>query len=229
MDGTREFDDDACEGRSDCELLAAILGGGRASRALADRLLEGGLCSLRALAADSLLDDHGLRDDFAQRLIAALELGRRAVLAQPPPRPRLLHAGHLVQRLWPRLAHLRHEEFWTLLLTPRREELRAVRISSGGLSLCSVLPRESFAPALRYNAGAVAFAHNHPSGDASPSADDTRMQLVLEEAGRALGIEVIDHLVVSARGAHSARAGLLPPPASFDLPPPRPDRFNNLP
>ena len=217
MDLTCDFNDDACERHSNGELLTAILGGGRASRALADRLLEDGLYSLRSLTAEHLLAEHGLRDDFAQRLTAALELGRRIVLAQPPPRQKLLHAGHLVQRLWPRLAHLRHEEFWALLLTPRREELRAVRISSGGLSLCSVLPREAFAPALRHNAGSIAFAHNHPSGDASPSADDARLQLILEEAGRVLGIEVVDHLVVSERGAHSARAGLLPPPASLDF------------
>ena len=211
MDGARNFDE-GIAALGEHELLAAVLDGGRASRAVADRLLEDGLASLRSLRAEELRREHGLREDRARRLVAALELGRRAVLAEAPERTRLLHPGQLVQRLWPRLAHLRHEEFWVLLLSARHEELRAVRLSAGGLSVCSVLPREAFAPALIHGASAVAFAHNHPSGDPTPSGEDLRLQLVLEEGARILGIELVDQLVVAERGAHSAHGGFLPRP-----------------
>lgn len=215
MDSERNFDE-GLSALSAHELLTALLDGGRASRAVADRMLEAGLGALRGLRAGELSREHGLREDRARRLAAALELGRRAVLAAPHERRRLLHPGQLVQRLWPRLAHLRHEEFWVLLLSARHEELRAVRLSSGGLSLCSVLPREAFAPALVHGATAVAFAHNHPSGDPTPSGEDLRLQLMLDEGARILGVELVDHLVVGERGAHSARGGFLPRPAGFD-------------
>jgi DNA repair protein RadC len=229
MDGARNFDE-GIAALGEHELLAAVLDGGRASRAVADRLLENGLASLRSLRAEELRREHGLREDRARRLVAALELGRRAVLAEAPERMRLLHPGQLVQRLWPRLAHLRHEEFWVLLLSARHEELRAVRLSAGGLSVCSVLPREAFAPALIHGASAVAFAHNHPSGDPTPSGEDLRLQLdaedarallehVLEEGARILGIELVDHLVVAERGAHSAHGGFLPRPSKAGAPP----------
>jgi DNA repair protein RadC len=75
-----------------------------------------------------------------------------------------------------------------------------------------VLPREAFAPALMHGASAVAFAHNHPSGDPTPSGEDLRLQLVLEEGARILGIELVDQLVVADRGAHSAHGGFLARP-----------------
>jgi DNA repair protein RadC len=75
-----------------------------------------------------------------------------------------------------------------------------------------VLPREAFAPALVHAAPCVAFAHNHPSGDPEPSAEDRRLELLLDEAGRALGIRVVDHIVVGEAGFHSARQGAGAPP-----------------
>ncbi len=97
-------------------------------------------------------------------------------------------------------------------MTARMEEVRCVRVASGGLTQCSVLPREAFAPALVHAAPCVAFAHNHPSGDPTPSSDDHRLQLMLDEAGRALGVRVVDHLVIAADGFHSARTGAGAPP-----------------
>jgi DNA repair protein RadC len=144
---------------------------------------------------------------------AALELGRRAVFVQADPRARLDQPRLLLARLWPALAFLRHEEFWVVLLNARCEELAAVRISSGGLTHCSVMPREALSPALLHGAPCCAFVHNHPSGDPHPSADDLRLQLHLDEAARTLGVRVVDHLVLAEHGGHSARAGLLQPPA----------------
>jgi DNA repair protein RadC len=197
---------------SDVELVAALLAGsGRRERpeAMAARLLEGGLSRLRRMPPSEVLREVNLRAPQAARVVAALELGRRALAAEHAQRERLLAADLIAARLWPLLADLAHEEFWALLLT---EEIRCVRIASGGLTQCSVLPREAFAPALVHAAPCVAFAHNHPSGDPTPSSDDHRLQLMLEEAARALGVRVVDHLVIAADGFHSARMGAGAPP-----------------
>ncbi|GAC1345440.1 MAG: DNA repair protein RadC [Myxococcales bacterium] len=199
---------------SERELVHVLLGGGAGGDALAGRLLGGGLSALLRLRDVDLARDWNLSGVRAARLLAGLELGRRALFTPPEPRPRLTHAGQLVARLWPRLAHLPHEEFWALLLSARLEEVRAVRISAGGLSQCSVLPREAFGPALVHGAPGIAFAHNHPSGDPTPSGEDLRLQLLLEEVGHALHVQVVDQLVIGAGGAHSARVGLIPPPSA---------------
>jgi len=201
---------------SDVELVAALLAGtGRRERAeaIAARLLEGGVLRLRRMAAAELLGGEArMRNAQAARLLAAVELGRRVMAAEQRERERFLAPDSIAARLWPLLADLAHEEFWAFLMTARMEEIRSVRIASGGLTQCSVLPREAFAPALVHAAPCVVFAHNHPSGDPTPSSDDHRLQLLLDEAGRALGIRVVDHLVIAADGFHSARTGAGQPP-----------------
>jgi DNA repair protein RadC len=188
----------------DAELLRIVLG--TRDERLAAHLLAPGLFSLRrATAGDLRLS--GATDRHAAQLLAALELGRRVALAPGADRPRLLHARELARVVWPRLAHLAHEEFWTVLMNARLQEIRSVRISLGGLTQCSVTAREAFAPALILRAPVVAFVHNHPSGDATPSAEDRRLQLLLDEAGRALGLRVVDHLVVGERTVHSSVEG----------------------
>ena len=185
----------------DAELLRIVLG--TRDERLAAHLLAPGLLALRrATAGDLLLS--GATDRHAAQLLAAVELGRRVAFAPGAEKPRLLHARELARAVWPRIAHLAHEEFWTILMNARLQEIRSVRISLGGLTQCSVTPREAFAPALILRAPVVAFVHNHPSGDATPSAEDRRLQLLLDEAGRALGLRVIDHLVVGERTVHSS-------------------------
>jgi DNA repair protein RadC len=209
--------DEGPEAASELELVAALLAGAgsrQGADALAARLLEDGLASLRRITPAELLAVEGMREAQARRLLAGVELGRRLLAAGPQRRDRLVQPDHLAARLWPRLAHLPHEEFWVVLLTARLEELRCVRIARGGLTQCSVLPREAFAPAFVHAAPCVAFAHNHPSGDPEPSAEDRRLELLLDEAGRALGIRVVDHIVVGETGFHSARQGAGAPPVT---------------
>jgi len=203
------------EALSDLDLLASILS--RSSRRygpeeIAARVLSMGLSALRRASAGELLSIEGLRQRDAARVLAALELGRRVAQAAAPHRARLLQPGDMAALLAPGLAHLAHEEFWAILLTARLEPVRLVPIARGGLTQCSVLPREAFAPAVLHRVPRVAFAHNHPSGDPQPSADDLRLCAALDQAGRTLGIEVVDHLVLADGAFHSARQGpgLLP-------------------
>jgi len=193
----------------DAELLTALLGA--KDQLLASRLLSRGLTGLSRATPGELLFTSGMGARQIVRLLAALELGRRVALAPPPDRPRLLHAADLGALLWGRLAALRHEEFWAVLLSSRLQEQHTVRVAMGGLTQCSVSPREAFTKVVALEAPAVAFVHNHPSGDPSPSAEDQRLQLLLDEAGRTLGIRVVDHLVIAESGIHSAVEGRCPP------------------
>lgn len=195
---------------TDLDLVAALLS--RSSRRtspeeIAARVVSTGLPALRRASAGELLSIEGMSERDAARILAALELGRRVAQAACPRRERLLKADDVAARLGPRLSHLAHEEFWAMLLTARLEEVRSVPIARGGLTQCSVLPREAFGPAILHRVPRIVFAHNHPSGDPQPSADDVRLQSALDEAGRALGIEVVDHLVIADRAFHSARHG----------------------
>lgn len=195
----------------DVELVSLVAG---CSKRAAAEVCEEGLASLRRARPFELLCVPGLSDTGACRIAAALELGIRAVEAKRRSAKPAKDSDAAAALLWPRLVGLAHEEFWALLLNARLDALRQVRIASGGITACSVLPREAFAPALLHGAAAVVFAHNHPSGEPRPSADDLRLQERLDEAGRALGIEVLDHLVLAESGFHSTRAGFCAPPRS---------------
>jgi len=204
-------------GLSDAELLRVVLGA--REDLLAGRLLSRGLPALRRASAGELLLEPGMSSALAVRVLASLELGRRVALAPASGRPRLLRAQDVASVLWSRLAHLPHEEFWAVLMNARLQEIRCVQIARGGLTQCSVSPREAFAPALVHRAPAVAFVHNHPSGDPAPSGEDQRLQLLLDEAGHALSVRVVDHLVLAESGVHSAVEGACPPPDPVSLVP----------
>ena len=194
---------------SDEDLVQTVLGA--RDRLLAARLLERGLSSMARASPGELLYTAGMKAQQAARLLASVELGRRVIYAPAPERPRLVRASDLAALMWGKLVHLNHEEFWAVLLNVRLQELRSVRIAKGGITQCSVTPREAFAPALLHAAPAIAFVHNHPSGDPTPSAEDHRLELLLGEAGHALGLRVVDHLVLAQSGVHSAVEGRCPP------------------
>lgn len=88
------------------------------------------------------------------------------------------------------------EHFWTLLLDARNQLVGAVPISVGSLTASLVHPRESFRAAIAAASSAVLFVHNHPSGDPEPSREDNDLTRRLWEAGKVLGIRVLDHVIV---------------------------------
>lgn len=151
-----------------------------------------------ALPADLLTPAswEGLNARETRVLQAAVELGRRALTGPAKVRPRILRAETAASAIAPKLRGLAHEEFWVLLLDARLGLRDMVRVSTGGATQCSVQPREVFRPAILANAAAIITVHNHPSGDPSPSADDQRLWLLVDEAAKALGIRACDHLVI---------------------------------
>lgn len=98
------------------------------------------------------------------------------------------------------------EAFVAIYLDSRHRVIGWHLVSIGGLNSCQVSPREVFRPAVALGAHAVVCAHNHPSGDCNPSTDDRRITQRLQMAGAALGIELLDHVVVTSTGYAFASA-----------------------
>jgi DNA repair protein RadC len=97
------------------------------------------------------------------------------------------------------------ERLVVLLLDARNRVVRIAEVSSGTLTACIVHPREVFAPAILSNAASIIVAHNHPSGDTTPSDADLDLRDRLEEAGEILGVPVADFLIVTDEGFRSLK------------------------
>lgn len=144
-------------------------------------------------------------------ILAGIELGRRvAAAAEADPGTALTGTSSAVAFCRHRFARLAadgvQEEFHIVTLDTRHHILNTHRITVGTLDASLVHPREVFRPAIRDAAAAVLLVHNHPSGDPSPSPEDHAVTRRLESAGRTLGIDVLDHIVVASRGAKSLRS-----------------------
>jgi DNA repair protein RadC len=149
------------------------------------------------------------------QIMAGVELGRRIAEARSKiiPRPRIQstdEARDYCSTHFRRLAtDSKHEEFHIVLLNTRYEPIGSHRVSSGTLDASLVHPREVFRPAIKEAAKAILLVHNHPSGDPTPGEQDIRVTRRLNDVAKLIGIDVLDHIVVAARGAYSLRdAGL---------------------
>lgn len=108
-----------------------------------------------------------------------------------------------------RLAHLDHEEFHGLWLDNRHRIIACEKHATGTIDGASVHPREIVRAALKHNAAAVIFSHNHPSGVAEPSAADRAITRELSDALRLVGVRVLDHIVVGETCVSMAARGLM--------------------
>jgi DNA repair protein RadC len=194
------------------ELLALLVGSG-GSRAsafdVADGLLsfaEGSLRRLGAADLGTLERIGGVGSAVAARVLAALELGRRASAETREPDEPIRGPGDVYRRLGPRMRDLPQEEFHALLLNTRHQVVREVTVTRGILDASLIHPREVFRAAVVEGAAGVVIVHNHPSGDPTPSAEDRAVTRQLGEAGRALGIPVLDHVIIGD-GAWRSLAG----------------------
>ncbi len=184
------------------ELLALLVGSGGGTgtaREIAERVVTragGTLARLAGLDVGELESVPGVGSATACRLVAALELGRRAAAETAQPGAPVRGPADVFRRMGPRLHDLPQEEFHALILNTRHRVVREVLITRGILDASLIHPREVFRPAVAERAAGVILVHNHPSGDPSPSPEDRAVTRQLGAAGRALGIPVLDHVVV---------------------------------
>ncbi|HKP73917.1 MAG TPA: DNA repair protein RadC [Longimicrobiaceae bacterium] len=145
----------------------------------------------------------GIGPAKATRVLAALELGRRAAHQLRPERCRLLRSSEVYDRMRFRMRDLDQEEFYVLLLNTQHELMREVFVTRGTLDRALVHPREVFRHAISEQASSVVLVHNHPSGESAPSQQDFEITRLLVEAGDLLGIEVDDHVIVGDTNYYS--------------------------
>jgi DNA repair protein RadC len=186
---------------SDDELLALLVGSGNARRSalvIANEALRavGGLRALGQADARRLRSS-GLGAATAVRVAAACELGRRVVIAGSEGE-RCDTAELAAAALAPHFAHLERESLVVALLSRKQRLVAVAPLYSGSVSGTPVRIAELFTEAIRRQSPGLVLAHNHPSGDPSPSADDIRTTRDAAQAGRLLGIDVVDHLVFGA-------------------------------
>ena len=186
---------------SNAELLAILLRVGSPGEnvvALGMRLLRefDGLSGLAEANFNELLNVRGISLAKAAQLKAALELGRRLLLSSPDARPQITSPTDAANFLMLEMGSLPQENLRTILLDTKNRVLDSPTVYVGNVNSSIIRVGEVFRGAIRENATSIIVAHNHPSGDPTPSPEDVHVTRSLVEAGMLLGIEVLDHLVI---------------------------------
>jgi DNA repair protein RadC len=186
---------------STAELLAILLRTGTEQRSavgLAEHLLAtfGSLRGVAHATIEEMAQVHGIGPAKAAQIKAAIEFGRRLVAAAPEERTKIRSPQDVYNLLGPSLREEKREHFIALLLDTKGGVLRTRTVSVGDLSSSLVHPREVFVEAVRHSAASLIVAHNHPSGDPTPSPEDAQVTRRLNEAGQLLGIDLLDHVVL---------------------------------
>lgn len=183
------------------ELLACVMQFGNGHQTVfetAHVLLEavGGVYALADVDVEELMLVPGIGKAKAIQIAAAVELGRRIAQKPTDARLQIRTADDAARYVMDRMRYLKKEHFITLLLDTKHRLVGEEVSSVGSLDASIVHPREIFRVAVRKSASAVLCLHNHPSGDPSPSSEDISVTGRLVQAGRLLGIDVLDHIVI---------------------------------
>jgi len=190
---------------SDAELIAILLGSGRKGHSavkLAEELLvkTAGLFSLSSLSYFELSNFDGIGKAKAVQIMAAIELGKRLAKTKANISFQASSPQAVAAYLMPQMSHLDREHFRVLLLNSKNQLIGEENSAKGSLNQTIVHPRELYKTAIKAGAAAVIVAHNHPSGSVEPSAEDIKVTKRLAEAGKIIGIELLDHIIIG----HSA-------------------------
>lgn len=191
------------------ELISVICGWGaklETSASIVRAILsvcDGKLSVLARKSVDELAQATGFSRKVCEKVLAALELGRRAQMEAAGDNPVCNNSNAIYEYLKSRIGNLDHEECHALLLNSRFKLVKSVCIGKGGLSETSVDIRIVLKEALLANAVAIVLAHNHPSGNLNPSMYDDKITSSLKKSCDTMNIRLIDHLIVTGNGYYS--------------------------
>lgn len=187
---------------SNTELLAILIRTGTkdvSAIGLAQRILstnEEGLRFLADCTVEELSKIKGVGISKACQIIAAIELGKRLSVKIRESRQGIKSPRDIADLFMEEMRYYKKEHFKILLLNTKNEMISSETISIGSLNSSLVHPREVFVNAIRRSASCIILIHNHPSGNPRPSEEDIHITKRLVEAGKIIGIEVLDHIVI---------------------------------
>lgn len=188
------------ENLKDSELLAILLRTGTKGKnviEIASHILSKySKKRLLQMTYQDLAQINGIDSGKATTLLAAFELSKRALEVNDTNLPVISSAKDALAQLSD-MRDLKKEHFVVLYLNAKDQLVHKETISMGTLNANLVHPREVFEPALKHSAAQIIATHNHPSGDPKPSEDDRDVTKRLTEAGKLMGIDVMDHVIVS--------------------------------
>lgn len=189
------------ESLSTVELIAIILGSGSKTKPVLQLAQEvvvrfGGLQQLAEATIAELLEIKGIGLAKAIQLKATFNLGMRVSRQEVTVRYRIEHPSHAYHLLKDELENEKREHFIVILQDAKGYVICHEVISIGSLSHTIVHPREVFYPAIRHKAASLIVAHNHPSGDPTPSQDDFETTKALVEASSLMKIPLNDHIII---------------------------------
>ena len=187
---------------SNSELLALIINSGSRKDSaldLAQKVLaldKEGLRGLLNCQPEEFTRIDGIGNATACRICAAAEFGRRIAASPIDTRILLDHPGSAAGYFMEDLRHLQSENLVVAMINSKGEIIARENVAVGGLYYANTEPREVFASAVRKCAYGIVMAHNHPSGDPEPSAEDVALTKQMFAAGQLLGIKLIDHIII---------------------------------
>jgi DNA repair protein RadC len=187
------------------ELLAILLRvgvQGENAVQVGERVLQEckGLPGLHRISFAELCNQRGVGPAKAAQIKAAIELGRRLASEAPQERPVVHSPGDAAALIQYEMSALEQEELWVLLLDTRNRMQNIEKVYRGSLNVSMVRVGELFKAPIRQNIASIVIAHNHPSGDPTPSPEDVALTRTVVKAGKLLDIEVLDHLVIGSGG-----------------------------
>jgi DNA repair protein RadC len=185
----------------DDELLAILIRvgvEGENAVQVGERLLQefNGLQGIHQASFEEVCNQRGIGPAKAAQILAAIELGSRMEKRNPEEKPVIQSPEDAASIITYEMSGLEQEELWVLLLDSRNRVLKIERLYRGSLNSSPVRIGEIFKAAIRRGAASIIIAHNHPSGDPSPSPDDINLTRMVNKAGKLLDIELLDHIVI---------------------------------
>ncbi|KHE67734.1 DNA repair protein RadC [Halobacillus sp. BBL2006] len=189
---------------SNQELIAILLGSGTKQESvmeLAQRLLIHfeGIWLLKDATIEELTAIRGIGVAKAVLIMSAIEMGKRMQQMKPVERYMIRSPEDGADFVMEEMRDLKQEHFICLFLNTKNQVLHRQTIFIGSLNASIVHPREVFKEAVKRSAASIICAHNHPSGDPTPSQEDIQVTRRLKECGKMIGIELLDHLVIGDR------------------------------
>ncbi|KKE80518.1 DNA repair protein RadC [Oceanobacillus caeni] len=189
---------------SNQELLAILLGSGTKEESvitLSNRVLMHfeGLKLLTDATIEELMAIKGIGVAKGVLLLATIELGKRMNQYKPDDKYIIRSPDDGADYIMEEMRSLKQEHFVVLFLNTKNQVIHRQTIFIGSLNASIVHPREVFREAVKRSAASIIVAHNHPSGDPSPSQEDIHVTRRLVESGKMIGIELLDHLIIGDR------------------------------